>query len=42
MDVEECRKECVLMLTEDYQLNNIYFTDETGLSLRLAHMQTRV
>jgi len=40
MGVEKCRKECVLMLTEDYQPNNIYFADETGLSFRLAHMQT--
>ena len=42
MGVEKCRKECVLMLTEDYQPNNIYFADETGLSFRLAHMQTWV
>jgi len=42
MDMEECRKECVLMLTEDYQSNKIYFADETGLSFRLAHMQAWV
>jgi hypothetical protein len=30
--VEGCRKECVLMLTEDYKPNNIYFADESGLS----------
>jgi hypothetical protein len=36
----ERRKECVLMLTEDYHPNNIYFADETGLPFRLAHMQT--